>query len=111
MMRGLGWHCMELGRRLERATQSSALMNCLLSTVLPEPEQSRVNEALLLTLEGLISYRRRYGARTAIQTSLDLVLLDGDNPRSIIYQLTQMLAHVRKSASYSTLILPPNVSS
>ena len=96
MIRGFGWRFMELGRRLERATQSSALMNCLLSTVLPEPEQSRVNEALLLTLEGLISYRRRYGARTAIQTSLDLVLLDGDNPRSIIYQLTQMLAHVRK---------------
>ncbi len=109
MMRGYGWRFMELGRRLERALQSSGMMGELLGPVLAEPEQSRMTEALLLTLEGLISYRRRYGARTAIQTGLDLVMLDTDNPRSLLYQLDQMLIHIRKLPNNKGFLheLPP----
>ena len=74
MVRGYGWRFLEIGRRLERAMQSAALISGLLGPVLPEPEQSRITEALLLIMEGLISYRRRHGARIALQTGLDLEL-------------------------------------
>ena len=96
MMRGYGWRFMDLGRRLERAMQTAHLAECLLVPELPEPDQSRIAEAMLIAQEGLISYRRRYGARPDVTIGLNLVLLDPDSPRSMMYQLTRMGIHLRK---------------
>ncbi|MAQ99670.1 MAG: hypothetical protein CMI00_03935 [Oceanospirillaceae bacterium] len=104
MVRGYGWRFLEIGRRLERAMQSAALISGLLGPVLPEPEQSRITEALLLIMEGLISYRRRHGARIALQTGLDLVLLDPSNPRSIMYQLEKMQVQLREMPNKKTYL-------
>ncbi|TNC87058.1 MAG: hypothetical protein CSH37_02225 [Thalassolituus sp.] len=99
MTRGYGWRFMELGRRTERAMQTGKLVGALLSTEMMEPDQSRISEAMLLTLEGLITYRRRYGARPELRSELDLVLLDTDNPRSVMYQLGNILRQLRKLPS------------
>ncbi|MDF1764135.1 MAG: circularly permuted type 2 ATP-grasp protein [Oleibacter sp.] len=109
MTRGYGWRFMELGRRIERAAQSAELVSCLLTPVVGNFEQARLTEALLQSMEGLISYRRRYGARTSVQTALDMALLDPDNPRAIIYQLDQMLLQIRKLPKGSRYLheLPP----
>lgn len=96
MTRGYGWRFMDLGRRLERAVQTANLTECLLVPELPEPDQSRIAEAMLIAQEGLISYRRRYGARPDVTIGLNLVLLDPDSPRSVMYQLTRMVMHLRK---------------
>ena len=45
-------------------------------------------------LEALISYRRRYRARMGVQSSLDLVMMDTSNPRSLLYQLEQLSDHI-----------------
>ena len=95
MVRGYGWRFMEIGRRLERATQSATLIKHLMCPVLSDNDQGRMMELSLLVMEGLISYRRRYGARISPQTGLNLVMLDSDNPRSLIFQLDHMLAQVR----------------
>lgn len=95
MVRGYGWRFMEMGRRLERASQSASLIKHLMSPIFPDGEQARIMELSLLVMEGLISYRRRYGARISPQTGLNLVMLDPDNPRSLIFQLDKMLAQVR----------------
>ena len=109
MTRGYGWRFMELGRRIERASQTATLVSTLLGPELPEPDQSRIAEALLIALEGLITYRRRYGARPDIRSELDLVLLDTDNPRSIMYQLGNVLRHLRKLPNNTGFLheLPP----
>lgn len=104
MVRGYGWRFLEIGRRLERAMQSSSLISGLLGPVLPEPDQSRITEALLLIVEGLISYRRRHGARMALQTGLDLVLLDPSNPRSLMYQLEKMQNQLREMPNKKTYL-------
>ena len=104
MVRGYGWRFLEIGRRLERAMQSSSLISGLLGPVLPEPDQSRITEALLLIMEGLISYRRRHGARMALQTGLDLVLLDPSNPRSLMYQLEKMQNQLREMPNKKTYL-------
>ncbi|MEC8444241.1 MAG: circularly permuted type 2 ATP-grasp protein [Pseudomonadota bacterium] len=109
MTRGYGWRFMELGRRVERSMQTAKLVGAMLGPGLPEPDQSRIAEALLLTLEGLITYRRRYGARPDLRSELDLVLLDTDNPRSVMYQMGTILRQLRKLPSNAGYLheLPP----
>lgn len=95
MNRSFGWRFMELGRRLERAQQINTAVGGLLVPVLNEPEQNRLAEALLLTMETLISYRRRYRGLMSVETSLDLILLDSSNPRSLMYQLDHLAEYLR----------------
>ncbi|WP_370978752.1 circularly permuted type 2 ATP-grasp protein [Agaribacterium sp. ZY112] len=87
MIRGEGWRFMELGKRIERSYQTSVLVEQLLSQELEGGEESILVQALLLSVENLISYRRRYRNRMAIPACLNLVLLDTNNPRSLLFQL------------------------
>ncbi|WP_221801080.1 circularly permuted type 2 ATP-grasp protein [Oceanobacter mangrovi] len=95
MIRGFGWRFMDMGRRLERGYQIAITINSLLVPAMVESDQSKVCEALLLSLEALISYRRRYRARVGVMASLDLVMMDGSNPRSLVYQIEQLSNHIR----------------
>ena len=90
MLGGVGWRFMQIGRRLERTVQTAGVIQHLLVVETNEHDQSTLIQALLLTLENLISYRRRYRARMGVQSSLDLVMLDINNPRSLIFQLDEL---------------------
>lgn len=106
MVRSTGWRFIEIGRRLERSQQTTTIIRHLLANEMSEADQHSVNHALLLTLEVLISYRRRYGTRMQIPSCLNMVMLDIGNPRSLLYQLDQLnqhLASLRKPNSYQEL--------
>lgn len=96
MVRGVGWRFMQMGRRLERGMQTTTLIKEILVPEVPPEDQQVLIEAMLLTMETLISYRRRYRARMGVQTSLDLVLLDTSNPRSLLYQIDELAAHIKR---------------
>ncbi len=102
MIRGFGWRFMDMGRRLERCFQISTAIKSLLVPVLQDSDQSKLCEALLLSLEALISYRRRYRARVGVQASLDLVMLDNSNPRSLMYQVERLSEHIRAMPQVTT---------
>ena len=104
MNRSFGWRFMELGRRLERAQQINKAVSGLLVPVVNETDQNRLAESLLLTLETLISYRRRYRGRMSVQTSLDLILLDKSNPRSLMYQLETIADHLKALPKPNTVL-------
>ena len=110
MIRGFGWRFMDMGRRLERGYQIATAIKALTVPVLAESDQSKLCEALLLSLEALISYRRRYRARIGVSTSLDLVMMDNTNPRSLIYQIEQLGLHIRALPRAKTQLheLPPD---
>lgn len=95
MIRDVGWRFMDIGRRLERALQTTSIIRCLVVPEVPEADQNVLLQSLLLSLEALISYRRRYRARMGIQSTLDLVMMDTANPRSLLHQLEQLSEHVR----------------
>ena len=95
MIRGFGWRFMDTGRRLERCYQIATAIDSLLVPSVPEADQSKLGEALLLSLEALISYRRRYRARVGVQAALDLVMMDNTNPRSLMYQVERLGEHIR----------------
>ncbi len=102
MVRGLGWRFMDMGRRVEKALQSARLLRSSLVPVLPEHEQFRVLESVLLSAETLITYRRRYQSGNELARGLELLLYDQTNPRSVFYQIKLLSQHISELPSANT---------
>jgi uncharacterized circularly permuted ATP-grasp superfamily protein/uncharacterized alpha-E superfamily protein len=94
MIRGIGWRFMELGKRIERALQIINTVRCLVTPVTGESDQPTLLTALLVSMEVLITYRRRGRQRRGIELGLELVMLDGSNPRSLLFQLERLQQHL-----------------
>ena len=96
MIREQGWLLLDTGRRIERSLQFIDLFLSLLverrdgDSVL----EHLVLEAVLVTTENIITYRRRYRSYLQIEAVLELLLLDATNPRSLGYQLDRLQEHV-----------------
>ncbi|CAA0079233.1 putative protein [BD1-7 clade bacterium] len=95
VVRGIGWHFMSIGKRIERAVQTLTLIKTLLIPPASVNEQETLLRALLLTLEMLITYRRRFRTVVDIEAGLDLALLDATNPRSIMFQIDQLAEDIK----------------
>ncbi len=94
MIRGYAWRFIEIGRHLERSYQSMSLISALLTPVLTEHDEDSILETVLLTMETLVTYRRRYRARTDLINGLELTLLDDTNPRSLNSLLHHLHEHI-----------------
>jgi uncharacterized circularly permuted ATP-grasp superfamily protein/uncharacterized alpha-E superfamily protein len=92
MTRGQAWRFMDMGRRIERSTQTLALVRG--SLVRPIAREAAALEAVLEVADSSMTYRRRY--LTTLQTApvLDLLLADETNPRSVGFQLAAISEHV-----------------
>ncbi|RNF52718.1 hypothetical protein EBI00_00960 [Marinomonas hwangdonensis] len=90
MLRGLDWTFQEIGRRTERALQTATLLRSALTKPLSSAPQQQILESVLLSVEALISFRRRYRNRARVAYGLDLLMIDGTNPRSLLYQVEQL---------------------
>ncbi len=90
MLRGIDWKFQEIGRRTERALQTATLLRSTLTESLSQLNQQQVLESVLLSVEALISFRRRYRTQVEVEYGLDLLMLDETNPRSLFYQVDQL---------------------
>ncbi|HWV15045.1 MAG TPA: circularly permuted type 2 ATP-grasp protein [Cellvibrio sp.] len=93
MIRGSGWHFIEIGRRIERALQIITYLRSLLTPAFEDMEQEVLIESALLCGEALIPYRRRYQVGINIEQGLEMIMLNVNNPRSLIYQLQELEMH------------------
>jgi len=93
MTHGYGWHFMDMGFRMERATMNAIIMRELLSH--PDRYEEPVLDALLETCSSSITYRTRYQTSPKIVPLLDLLLVDSSNPRGIAFQLELINEHIR----------------
>jgi uncharacterized alpha-E superfamily protein len=90
MVRGPAWRFLEIGRRLERA-----LSICRIARQLSLPVQQDDALGVLLDLcDSQIKYRSRYLSGPVRDPVYDLVLLDNDNPRSLLFQLCALEEHI-----------------
>lgn len=90
MVRGPAWRFLDLGRRLERA-----LSVCRVARQLSWAQAQDDALGVLLDLcDSQIIYRSRYLTGPLRDPVYDLVLLDGDNPRSLLFQLCKIDEHV-----------------
>jgi len=90
MYRFTGWRFLTIGRSLERAIAMTTILRALADPAAPEG-------ALDLAVEvgdSVMTHRRRYAVSTNRETVVDLLALDGLNPRSVLYQLTEVRTHV-----------------
>jgi uncharacterized circularly permuted ATP-grasp superfamily protein/uncharacterized alpha-E superfamily protein len=94
MSRELGWHFLQLGRRIERALQLIALLRATLVNSMPVEVEALLLESVLSVAESLTLYRRRYRDRPQIDITLDLLLLDDSNARSLSFQINDIRQHL-----------------
>ncbi len=102
MLRGLDWQFHAIGRRTERAMQTAKLLKSSLCCSLSKYPQQQVLEAVLLSVEAFISFRRRYRSRNDIVCGLDLMMVDDSNPRSLFYQISELKQHMLKLPNTKT---------
>jgi uncharacterized alpha-E superfamily protein len=95
MVRDPGWRFMDAGRRIERGQQLAALLRATVTVERSTATDSLLLESVLIAAESIITYRRRYRSHAQVETLLDLLVLDADNPRSLASQLDQLAVDVR----------------
>ena len=85
-----GWFLLEMGRRVERSLQITSLSAALLTEELEESAEIALLESVLTCQVSLVTHKRRYRMHQSIGTGLELLLLDAEYPRSLLYQLEQI---------------------
>ena len=95
MVRDYTWHFIDIGRRLERSKQLIRQLRAMFIACLNADEEEVLAEALLRSNESMMTYRRRYRSQPDIRNTLQVLLLDDMNPRSLIYQLNQLGEHLQ----------------
>lgn len=90
MVRDVGWHMLDAGRRLERALHLVESLGATLVDARADEVDAYVLESLLIAHESSITYRRRHTARPEVANLLDLLLADRTNPRSLAYQVARL---------------------
>ena len=94
MTRDMGWRFLSIGRRIERLQ----FMCSVIQHALAMPASSNL-EWLLELGDSIITYRSRYMARPEWLPTLDLLLLDESNPRSVVFQLDGLVGYLNRIAT------------
>ena len=95
MTQTIGWMSLDMGRRIERALLLIVLCRSSLVAVKDNWIEDLLLESVLAATESLITYRSRYRAALHFPTVLELLLLDNNNPRSLLYQLKRLEEQIR----------------
>jgi uncharacterized circularly permuted ATP-grasp superfamily protein/uncharacterized alpha-E superfamily protein len=85
-----GWSLMDTGRKIEAGI---LLVNMLRATLVNNHEEQvayNLLEAVLKSNESLVNYRYKYKAHLQLPLVIELMLLDVNNPRSLIYQVVRI---------------------
>jgi uncharacterized circularly permuted ATP-grasp superfamily protein/uncharacterized alpha-E superfamily protein len=99
MTRGLGWRFMDLGRRVERAINQTTLLRTSLPLACIDSRSSL--QYLLEVSDSLMTYRARYKSAFQLAPVLDLLMADETNPKSLAFQFSQLVNHVKHLPSQS----------
>ena len=91
MTRDDGWRFLSIGRRLERLA-----FQCLALQIAFEHGRVSGLSWLLKLADSIVTYRTRYMARPEWLPVLDLLVLDGTNPRSVRYQANGVYSYLIK---------------
>ncbi|MEM1361520.1 MAG: circularly permuted type 2 ATP-grasp protein [Pseudomonadota bacterium] len=88
MYRFTGWRFLSIGRCLERASGTASVLAQFTEPEAPEG----VLDLAVEYADSAITHRRRFTIESNRNTVIDLIALDGRNPRSVLYQLNRIRA-------------------
>lgn len=87
-----GWRFLDLGRRIERAAHTVALIRNTVGAA--AGDAGAVLDAALEVADSVMTYRSRYLNQLQGPPVLDLLLTDESNPRSVLFQASVIVDHV-----------------
>ncbi len=90
MTRGHGWVFLDLGRRIERASNLAQLLRAVLNC---GERTGRLLEPALEISDSVMTYRRRYFSEANVSGMLELLVSEPTNPRSLVFQLARIEEH------------------
>ena len=90
MVQDVGWTLMDIGKRIERGLDLTALLNATVTTVRAPAAERTVIESTLIAAESAVTYRRRTAGEVSVAALAELMLFDATNPRSLVYQLERL---------------------
>jgi uncharacterized alpha-E superfamily protein len=86
MYRATGWRFLTIGRSLERAAMMADLL-----AVFTAPDAPTGSLDLAIEIgDSAMTHRQRYAVMASPDSVVDLLALDGRNPRSILFHLTEI---------------------
>nr|WP_246418141.1 circularly permuted type 2 ATP-grasp protein [Haloferula luteola] len=94
MTRDAGWRLLDSGRRIERAHFLIGVLRHFLLTPRPTYEERLVMESVLAANDSLVTYRKRYRTHPRLDLVLELLLLEPNNARSLLYQVNRLSANI-----------------
>ena len=94
MTRAQAWRFIDMGLRIERAVYLCTLLEAVLAA--PDAENHSLLEAVLEVADSSITYRSRYNLLPQLAAVADLILLDDRNPRSVLFQIHQLVQHFER---------------
>ena len=90
MTRGHGWMFLDLGRRIERASNLTKLLRAVLDS---GDRTERLLEPALEISDSVMTYRRRYFSEASTSGMLELLVSELTNPRSLAFQIARIEEH------------------
>ncbi len=109
MTKGPGWRFLNIGRRLERASQMVGIMRGLrVGDALWKDggAQTATLEVMLELAESFMTYRARYFAAVQRVPVLELLIVEQDNPRAVAFQLLKLRDRLSKLAETTQYTSP-----
>ncbi len=97
MFRGEGLSFMNIGKYLERATQSAGVLDIKFSDSaydLDKETDTTYWKNLLLSVSGYALYLKRYRSGFEVRNIIDQILFNVDFPRSVLYSLNQLQKYI-----------------
>ena len=85
-----GWRFLEMGRRIERGTNTTRFAQTFAAGNGPAENL----DVLLDLIDSQITYRSRYLVGVALAPVRDMVMLDPFNPRSVAFQVERIVEHL-----------------
>jgi uncharacterized alpha-E superfamily protein len=101
MVQDVGWTMMDIGKRIERGLGLTALLRATLTVERSPGAEQTITESALVACESSVIYRRRTLGTVSLAALADLVLFEGENPRSLAYQLERLRAGLKRLPSAS----------
>ncbi len=95
MVQDAGWTMMDVGKRIERSLALTALLQSTLTRRRSPAAEQTITDSVLVACESSVIYRRRNLGQASVAAVAELLLFDGGNPRSLVYQLDRLRADLR----------------
>jgi len=97
MTREPTWSLLNIGRFVESATNNCVILKSMLGQSFDTEDKNKtIMEYTLRCSESLVTYRYQYRSTLMLEGILNLLLLDETNPRSLVFQISSIDAHIQE---------------